>query len=319
MVVEAAMVLPIFLLFVLFLISIVQMTLYSTALQSTASDTVKVISTHMYPAALAAQKWGAESGEGNNPEGTEINGTADDSDSSATWSIPRLSLTDWGGEYAAALPKPMDEWVMAALQKGEGPLQELQAEASQSVLDVAVKPLMKPYLSSDLLDYDRIHVSNIIVPDLKAGTNPYFGLEVSYELPMKVPFLNQRIVLEASAVERLWIGDTGETAKDTDEEPEKAENGIVVLEQPNPGVAGQKGKIRAKIPAGASANLSVFYKTGLSTAKYLGWNQADKDGYIEWEWTIGSNTTPGVWKFVIQLEDGRSIEMKFTVVARGSG
>lgn len=58
MVVEAAMVLPMFLLFVLFLIFIVQMTLYSTALQSTASDTVKVISAHMYPAALAAQKWG---------------------------------------------------------------------------------------------------------------------------------------------------------------------------------------------------------------------------------------------------------------------
>lgn len=61
MVVEAAMVLPFFLLFVLFLISIVQMTLYSTALQSTASDTVKSISTHMYPAALAVQKWGATS------------------------------------------------------------------------------------------------------------------------------------------------------------------------------------------------------------------------------------------------------------------
>lgn len=61
MVVEAAMVLPFFLLFVLFLISIVQMTLYSTALQSTASDTVKSLSTHMYPAALAVQKWGTSS------------------------------------------------------------------------------------------------------------------------------------------------------------------------------------------------------------------------------------------------------------------
>lgn len=56
MVVEAALILPVFLLFVLFLIFIIQMTLYSTALQSTASDTVKIISSHMYPAALAMQQ-----------------------------------------------------------------------------------------------------------------------------------------------------------------------------------------------------------------------------------------------------------------------
>lgn len=309
MVVEAAMVLPIFLLFVLFLISIVQMTLYSTALQSTASDTVKIISTHMYPAALAAQK---ENSNETGSVGADVSN--EDSSSPNKWSIPRLSLTDWGGSYAASLPDPIKDWVMSALQKGEGPLQELQAETSQSVLDLAVKPLMKPYLSSDLLDYNRIHVSNIIVPVLKKGTRPYFGLEVSYELPMKVPFLNQSIVLEARAVERVWMGDTGEGGSAGTGSTDKEEDFIVILEKPSPGVANKQGKIRAKIPPNASANLSVFYKTGGSTAKYLGWKQADEDGYIEWEWKIGVRTTPGTWPFVIQLDDGRSIEVMFTVV-----
>lgn len=313
MVVEAAMVLPIFLLFVLFLISIVQMTLYSTALQSTASDTVKSISTHMYPAALAVQKWGATSETDADPvkSGTDLSAG---NQAKSNWTIPRLSLTDWGSSYAMSLPKPLNEWVMSALEKGEGPLQKLQAETSESALDLAVKPLLKPYLSSDLLDFDRIHVSNIIVPELKKDTRPYFGLVVSYELPMKVPFLNQRIVLEASAVERLWIGDTGEGTNKGNDGTGNPEEFITVLEKPNPAVANKKGKVRAKIPPNASASLSVFYKSGGSTAKYLGWKQADADGYIEWEWKIGVNTTPGSWPFVIQLDDGRSIEVMFIVV-----
>ncbi|MHA6531171.1 TadE/TadG family type IV pilus assembly protein [Paenibacillus sp. BAC0078] len=334
MVVEAAMVLPMFLLFVLFLIFIVQMTLYSTALQSTASDTVKVISTHMYPAALAAQKWGTEgngkaasgelgggtaagasgiSGSGSSSGNTEAAGGA--GSASGSWSIPRLSIEEWSESYVADLPEPIDEWVKSAVQKGEAPLQKLQAEASQSVLDLALKPVMKPYLASDWLEYDRIHVSNVMIPELKEGSRPYFGLVVSYELPMKVPFLNQSIVLEASAVERLWIGNTDQAGdKGGDGGAQEGNSSIVILEKPSPGVANHQGRIRVKIPPNASANLSIFYKSGQSTAKYLGWKQADANGYIEWEWKIGVNTTPGSWPFVIRLDDGTTLEATFTVV-----
>ncbi|MBW4083436.1 pilus assembly protein [Paenibacillus sp. S150] len=315
MVVEAAMILPMFLSFVLFLIFIVQMTLYSTALQSTASDTVKVISTHMYPAALAAQEW-EENKEENADESEEeaVSGAAASSD---IWTVPRLSLEEWSDSYVSDLPQPIAAWVSAAVQRGEDPLQELQAEASEGVLDLALKPVMKPYLSSDWLDYDRIHVSNVIVPELKTGSRPYFGLVVSYELPMKVPFLNQRIVLEASAVERLWIGNTdaGGDGGSAEGEQENSSS-IVILEKPSPGVANYQGRVRIKVPPNASASLSIFYKSGQSTAKYLGWKQADENGYIEWEWKIGVNTTPGTWPLVIQLADGTSLEAAFTVVRK---
>ncbi|WP_083613542.1 TadE/TadG family type IV pilus assembly protein [Paenibacillus sp. P46E] len=315
MVVEAAMVLPMFLLFVLFLIFIVQMTLYSTALQSTASDTVKVISTHMYPAALAAQKWEdkkEDAAGGPDGAGAASEGAA----SKDKWSVPRLSLEEWSDSYVADLPEPIADWVSAAVKRGEEPLQELQAEASEGVLDLALKPVMKPYLSTDWLDYDRIHVSNVIVPDLKTGSRPYFGLVVSYALPMKVPFLNQRIVLEASAVERLWIGNTDAEGDEDSSAGEDDHSTIVILEKPNPGVVNGQGKVRVKIPPNASASLSIFYKSGQSTAKYLGWKQADANGYLEWEWKIGVNTTPGTWPLVIQLEDGTSLEVTFTVVKR---
>ncbi|MNO13029.1 hypothetical protein D3C76_26490 [compost metagenome] len=314
MVVEAAMVLPMFLLFVLFLIFIVQMTLYSTALQSTASDTVKMISTHMYPAALAVQN--REAGKegdtaGGSAGGGGASGAAGTSDK---WSIPRLSLGEWSDSYVADLPEPIADWVRSAVKRGEDPLQKLQAEASEGGLDLALKPVMKSYLSTDWLEYDRIHVSNVIVPELKTGTRPYFGLVVSYELPMKVPFLNKRIVLEASAVERLWIGNTDAEGNEDSSGDGGEDSSIVILEKPTPGVANHQGRIRVKIPPNASASLSIFYKSGQSTAKYLGWKQADENGYIEWEWKIGVNTTPGTWPFVIQLQDGTSLEAAFTVV-----
>ncbi|WP_042198304.1 TadE family protein [Paenibacillus camerounensis] len=314
MVVEAAMVLPVFLLFVLFLIYIIQMTLYSTALQSTASDTVKMISTHIYPAALAAQRLAEEENSVADPAGP--GGAPDAGKPSGKWSIPRLSLQEWSGSYADTMPSPIDEWVRAAVQRAEGPLQELQAEASQAVLDLALKPLMKPYLATDWLDYDRIHVSNVTIPELKEGSRPYFGLVVSYELPMKVPFLNKAIVLEAGSVERIWIGNTDaaeQSGEDGNEEPQAY---IIILDKPDPGVANKQGVIRIKVPPGAAANLSIFYKSGQSTAKYLGWKEADEAGFIEWEWKIGVNTTPGTWTFVVTLEDGTSLEATFKVVKR---
>lgn len=318
MVVEAALVLPIFLLFVLFLVFIVQMTLYSTALQSTASDTVKMISTHMYPASLAAQQWGKSTGTGTKT-GSAASGTAAGSvvaglTTKGGWSIPRLSLADWSESFGGNLPEPVGEWVSAAIQRGDGPLQELQAEASEAVLDAALKPIMKPYFSSDWLDYSRVHISNVIIPDLKQGTRPYFGLVVSYDLPMKVPFLNSSIVLEASAVERLWVGNTDSTGDSSGSGEGTEGSSILILEKPSPGVANHQGRIRVKVPPDASANLSIFYKSGQSTAKYLGWKEADKDGYIEWEWKIGVNTTPGTWPFVVQLDDGTILEASFTVV-----
>ncbi|MNP44757.1 hypothetical protein D3C76_1386330 [compost metagenome] len=71
-----------------------------------------------------------------------------------------------------------------------------------------------------------------------------------------------------------------------------------------------------KVAPNSTAQLSVFYKSGESTAKYLGWSQADADGYIEWEWLVGTNTTPGTWPFMITTEDGERIEVMFTVVDR---
>ncbi|MWV44403.1 pilus assembly protein [Paenibacillus sp. HJL G12] len=300
MVVEASIVMPMFVLFVIFLIYMVQMTLISTALQSTVSDTVKMVSTHIYPVALAIEQKTPDT-NGKEPAGS--------------WNIPKLSLSDWAAQYTDTLPAPLNEWMAGAVDKVDEPLQDLKNQVAEAALDPVVKPFLKPYMESNLLNYDRIHVSNIQIPNLKTRTDPYFGIEVSYELPMKVPFLNKKIVLQAKAQERLWIGETEPKSADGNEgESEQGTEDVQVLEKPDPAYVGKKAKVRVKMTPGATANLSVFYKSGQSTAKYLGEKQADAEGYIEWEWSVGPNTTPGTWPFVITTGDGKRTEVMFTVV-----
>lgn len=303
MVVEASIVLPLFMFFVIFLIYIVQMTLIWTALQSTVSDAVKTVSSHIYPVSLAVNR-----GSGN---GTETGGTK-----TSHWEIPKLSLRDWASQYSSSLPSPVNQWIEDAAAAGDEPLQQLKNETAEALLDPVIKPILKPFMPGGLLDYERIHVSNISVPNLKSGEHPYFGIEVSYELPIQVPFIGKKIVLQAKSQERLWIGDTGEGGGGGTGQNGGKESGIELLDKPNPAVASKQAKVRAKIAPGASAQLSVFYKSGQSTAKYLGWKTADENGYIEWEWNVGFNTTPGTWPFVIETAQGERLEVMFTVVER---
>ena len=154
---EAAAILPFILLFVMFLIFMIRITIYSTALQATVSDAAKIVSAHIYPVnlSLSEEEAGGESAGG--------------------WSMPRVSVEKWLEEYADRLPAPLSEWAKDAREEGEGQLQRLQAEASEAVLDELLKPLLKPYLASGALDYERVHISNVLIPNLKTGVQHYFS------------------------------------------------------------------------------------------------------------------------------------------------
>ncbi|PAF30930.1 TadE family protein [Paenibacillus sp. 7516] len=298
-VLEASLVLPVFLFFVMFLVYIVQMTLISTALQSTAGEAVKQLSTKIYPVSLvftpSDSAGGGEKGSG--------------------WSIPELSLTEWAEEYASSLPEPLSNWVRAAAASGEEPLQEIKTSVIETVLDPAVKPLLQPFIDPVLLDMERIHVNGISVPDLKNKTNPYFRLELSYELPIKVPFLGKPLRIQAAAAERVWIGDTGEGSNSNEGDGDAA-GSITVLSKPEPAYIGNNATIKVQVEPGATANLTIFYKSGESTAKHIGWATADKNGVIEWNWFVGTRTTEGTWTFVVETADGSKTTAEFKVASR---
>lgn len=306
-VLEAALVMPVFVIVIFLFIFMVQMTLLSTQMQSVTSNAVRQVSAHMYPVALAVSNH-AEGEGGGDAERTSGNGK-----SAQLWSLPELSLSDFADEYASSFPEPLSGWIRSAAANGDEPLQDIKNSISETVLDPVIKPLLKPMLKDTWLKEDRIHVSRVTIPDLKKGTHPYFGLEISYELPIKVPFTGQAIVLQSRAEERLWIGDTNELNDNSGDGGEQEGQPAIILSKPVPAYAGRRAKITARIEPGTTAKLTVYYKSGVSQAKYLGEAAADENGLVNWEWLVGGNTTPGTWSFVVETEEGLKTTAQFEV------
>ncbi|MGG6312825.1 TadE/TadG family type IV pilus assembly protein [Paenibacillus macerans] len=318
-VLEAALVTPVFVLVLFWFIYMLHMTLLVNQLHTAASNAVKQVAAHMYPVALAATAQGSAQEQGSEPsqdpagqgQGDAKTGTG----SPFAWEMPGLSMEQWADQYADSLPSPLSDWVTEAARKGDEPLQELKNSAAESVLDPLVKPLLRPFLQGTLLEEEHLHVSRVAIPDLRTGKPPYFGLELSYELPISVPFTGRKAVLQTRAEERLWIGDTGELNSADGEGDGQPGQAAVILSKPDPAYAGHRAAIKARIAPGTTAKLTVYYKSGVSQAKYLGEAAADDEGIVTWNWLVGGNTTPGTWSFVIETGNGSRTTAQFEVAS----
>lgn len=56
--------------------------------------------------------------------------------------------------------------------------------------------------------------------------------------------------------------------------------------------------VRSK--AGLACSITVYYKSGPSSAKGLEPKIADSYGRCIWTWKVGTNTTPGTWRIVVK-------------------
>lgn len=309
-VLEAALVMPVFILVIFFFIYMIQMTLLINQMQMAVSNTVRQVSTNIYPVALAVSAYNERDSSG--ASASEASGEQVNANGSKR-SIPQLSLTSLADEYASSFPAPISRWIKDAAAKGDEPLNDFKNTVAESVLDPVIKPLIHPFLEGTLLNEDRLHVSRIVIPNLKTGATPYFGLEISYELPIKVPFTGKRIILQAKAEERLWIGDTGELDQGNDQNGDSVGEAAVILSKPDPAYAGHRASVTAQAAPGTKLKMTVYYKSGVSQAKYLGEAIADEDGIVEWNWLVGGNTTLGIWTFVIETEEGITTTSVFHV------
>ncbi|WP_458119716.1 TadE/TadG family type IV pilus assembly protein [Paenibacillus sp. Z6-24] len=287
-VLEAAMVLPIFLFVAIFLVYLVQMTLVSTALNNVTSDTARYVATHMYPVQKASEAIDASP------------------------IMPKLSLSELASQYEGAFPSPINEWMMEAASGGDAKIEQLKNQAAAAVLDAAIKPLIQQIASDNRIDYSRIHVTEVTVPDLSNKTNPYFGIEIEYELPFRVPLIFKPIVLQSRSIERLWIGDTGEFGATAQEATEK-ETGVKVMSVPQPAHPESMISIKATAPPSSVVSLEIRYKSGESTAKGLGQAIADAEGNIDWTWKIPSTATTGWATYVLTTADGQKIRGTFQI------
>jgi endonuclease YncB( thermonuclease family) len=91
---------------------------------------------------------------------------------------------------------------------------------------------------------------------------------------------------------------------------------LEILSVTSPVSQGANATLTARTLPGAQCTITVFYKSGASSAAGLEPKTADANGSVSWTWRVGANTTPGSWKIVVTAiigEEKTSQETFFTV------
>ncbi|WP_240418700.1 pilus assembly protein [Paenibacillus periandrae] len=210
-VLEASLVLPLFLSFILLLIAFIQVSLAEMALQSAVSDTTKVVATNMYPIDLiyqeAKSKWGQSSAKG------LIDTTLDKIDMVRSKAVQGEEFVD---EYERWIPEPvvkLMQWEKTQREQLEALSQAGTEEAKQKIeaiykplLNSVVTPLVVTYANKSRLKPERLQVTKVIMPDLNNKEEAFIGIEAQYEVPLTVPFFRKAIVIRKHAYEHAWVG-----------------------------------------------------------------------------------------------------------------
>jgi hypothetical protein len=62
---------------------------------------------------------------------------------------------------------------------------------------------------------------------------------------------------------------------------------------------GHNATLNVSTNPGARCEITVYYKSGPSQAQGLDPKTADSSGHVSWTWKVGTRTTPGEWKIVV--------------------
>lgn len=277
-VLEAAIVMPVLMLFMLALIIFIHLNAVQLALHASAAQTVRAVAAHWYPVDQALQQLAQQS-----EQSAKSSDTVQGMDG-------EQHLRELASAAAKWLPDPSGTVLSSALK---GDWQPAINMAATELGRFAVEPLVRQHADARFLTAERIVLAQLSIPDYKNKQHAELSLTVSYQYPIKVPLLQLPIILHAGAAERVWIPDTA--AANTGTAVTGQQLSIISIE-PSPVRPGRKATVTVLANPGEAVSLEVLYKSGLSKAKHLGEAQADASGMVSWTWHVSGNTTPGLWE-----------------------
>jgi hypothetical protein len=288
---EAALVMPIFMLTVVFLVFLIRTSVTAMALHGALSQTVRQAAAAWYPISLAADKVRSE------PVYKQTE----------TWSAKLEDIGRTLSEYGDLLPSPLSEWARQAAD-GSWSIEQTAARA-------AFEEWLKTRLDGGLLDEDRLRVVKAEIPSAEQPSGAFITVEAEYRLPFKVPFVGRTLVLRQSARERAWVGGQPSAAKLAEDGAQPSALSFVSL-SPNPVARGRKATLTLRAEPGQTVYLTVVYKSGESQARNLGMATADERGIVSWTWHVSGNTTPGTWFWEAKSEGREPLTQMFEVAAK---
>lgn len=292
---EASIVVPLFLMFVIAIVLLIRTTSVQMGLQSSSVQLAKQVATHWKPIQLASDA--LEQTASSQSSSSSLNRTSAESSTAST----AEELPGWrkiSADVAAKLPEPIGKLSSAALRGDWDSIEDFAiSTAGRSVLT----PVLRDLADQAVLQPERLSLHNAVLPSLSGGSNEYVELEAEYQFPIRIPISNKSFVLREKAVERAWQPDPipAHYTASNDATPIQ-----IVSVQPDPVHPGRKATVIVRTNPNTELKLSIRYKSGYSQAKNVGTAVSDANGYLQWTWLVSGNTTPGIWHLDVTAADG---------------
>ncbi|WP_103995317.1 hypothetical protein [Paenibacillus sp. UNC499MF] len=200
MVLEAALILPMFVGFIVALIVCIQIAVADMALRSAVSESTKVLAAGLYPAEVLYQQ-GKEAFD----QTALASGGQQVMDALQNLREKAAQAGEFIDSVEAYIPDPVVGLLAWVRQTGEYGVDEAKDAASAALRD-AMKPIVYSFADKRILKKERFRVSGVTLPSLTNRERAYLGFEVTYDYPLAVPFFSRTLVLKKKALERVWLG-----------------------------------------------------------------------------------------------------------------
>lgn len=207
--VEAALVLPLFLAFVITLGSLIQMAILEDKLQSALTECTKEMATHMGPVETIYLQAKAAASE--TAPAILLRQTLERIRSVRDTTV---QAEDWVQRMGNFIPEPVLELVeweqkrREELEKaGKDKSDELVHKTLNPLINQAFKPIVLHYADTGILKADQFRIVHVDLPNLGDHDKAYLGITAEYEWKLPIPFLRKTIRLRKTAWERAWLGE----------------------------------------------------------------------------------------------------------------
>lgn len=180
---EAAMVVPFFMFFILFLTILIRLAVADMALYKAAAETSEIVVAYAYPAETVKE---GISGYMNNKIKNIEKEKDIDIEGATKWA--KESLDFFGVDVKGAI---------------ENFIESLTAD----VLTPVVRGKFEQATGNwNFFNPDKLKVNNVEIPSLAGGKGEFLEINVQYEFDLKIPFVDKTLILEKTSYERIWNG-----------------------------------------------------------------------------------------------------------------
>jgi hypothetical protein len=317
-VVEASLIMPIFLSFVILLTTMIRISIVEIELNHAVSEATKQISVHMYPIGLLYD------GFSNTKYGEKTHEVAGKVEKIRNEIITAENKVN---DYSAFFPQEVKNLLSIRKKFETGVI-----GGYDSLLARTFQPIVDSYVQDQIIQLENLQVTKITLPNLKDRDQVYFGISVRYDMPLHIPFINKIITFKQQAYERVWVGNQNittlvpaspEKAKEDKEQEDKEKekekdkedlHPLVIDSIASPVQRGRKVRIIAKGPPDQVATIQLMYQSGFEKEKKCTFSS---DGWLLCDIKIGGNSKEGTYEAIIKV-DGQTVSGRFEVKSKGN-